>query len=112
MTIDHPRLSISRTISVIISIHSMKRSIEIGTVHCETIIAKLDNYKKSTFSPQKIRPLGPVHLDLLSDKFDYLQGQISIFFSLFCIKKTFSITEKWNWELVRFFVIDFWFRPM
>ena len=112
MTIDHPRLSISRTISVIISIHSMKRSIEIGTVHCETIIAKLDNYKKSTFSPQKIRPLGPVHLDLISDKFDYLQGQVSISFSFFFIKKTFSITEKWNWELVRFFVIDFWFRPM
>ena len=89
MTIDHPRLSISRTISVIISIHSMKRSIEIGTVHCETIIAKLDNYKKSTFSPQKIRPLGPVHLDLISDKFDYLQGQVSIFFFIFFHQKNF-----------------------
>ena len=38
------------------------------------IIAKLDNYKKSTFSPQKIKPLGTVHLDWISDKLDYLRS--------------------------------------
>jgi len=33
--------------------------------------AKTINYKKLTISHQKIIPLGPVHLDQISDKLDY-----------------------------------------
>ena len=41
----------------------------------------MDNYKKSTFSPQKIRPFGPVYLDWISDI------QASNFFFIFLALK-------------------------
>ena len=50
----------------------------------------MDNYKKSSFSPKKIRPLGPVHLDWISDKLDYLRSprkQILFFFIFLASKK-------------------------
>ena len=69
----------------------------------------MDNYKKSTFSPPKIRPLGPVHLDWISDKLDYLrspswQKKNSHFFS---IEKAFSTPEKWDWNWLGFLSLIF-----
>ena len=95
---DHPKLSVSRTIFVIISIHSMKRSIEIGTVHCETIIAKLDNYKKS-----KVRPKAPTASKLV-DFFSFFLAALGSRIgtcSVFCHSFLVSTNVKWASECLR-----------
>ena len=59
----------------------------------------MDNYKKSTFSTKTIRPLGPVHLDWISDKLDYLSWLLGHFFCFFNIGQATSNLGKWNWNL-------------
>ena len=69
----------------------------------------LDNYKKSTFSPKKIRPLGPVHLDQISDKLDYLNcpsGQKKKI-HFFSIGQATRSLGKWNWHWLNFFSFTF-----
>ena len=69
----------------------------------------LDNYKKSTFSPKKIRPLGPVHLDQILDKLDYLSWPLGqkFFFHFFSIGQATSSLGKWNWNLLNFLSFTF-----
>ena len=56
-------------------------------------MAKLDNYKNCIFWPFK-KILGPVHVDIQSDKLDYLKKSQANFFQN-CIKiKAFTMTNQ------------------
>ena len=64
---------------------------------------------KSQHFPPKKSDLGPVHLDQISDKLDYLNcpsGQI-FFFHFFSIGQPTSSLGKWNWHLLNFFSFTF-----
>ena len=64
--------------------------------------------KSQHFHPKK-SDLGPVHLDQISDKLDYLScpsGQ-NFFFHFFSIGQGTSSLEKWNWHLLIFFSFTF-----
>ena len=67
--------------------------------------------KSQQFSPQKFCPLGPVHLDWISDKLDYLSWPLGQFFfiSLALDKLLATLGSGIG---TRFFVINFHFRTM
>ena len=64
--------------------------------------------KSQHFHPKK-SDLGPVHLDQISDKLDYLScpsGQKN-FFDFFSFGQATSSLGKWNWHLLKFFSFTF-----
>ena len=64
--------------------------------------------KSQHFHPKK-SDFGPVHLDQISDKLDYLNcpsGQ-KFFFHFFSIGQATSSLGKWNWHLLNFFSFTF-----
>ena len=64
--------------------------------------------KNQHFHPKK-SDLGPVHLDQISDKLDYLScpsGQ-KFFFHFFSFGQATSSLGKWNWHLLNFFSFTF-----